>query len=44
MLIDLLEIGVKRRIVHVPLLTTIIVGRVRAVVVKGDIDNFSFLW
>ena len=42
--VDLLEVGVKRGIVHIPLLATVIVGRVRAVVVKGDIDNFSFLW
>ena len=44
MLVDLLEIGVKRRIVHVPLLATVIVSGIRAVVVKGDIDNLSFLW
>ena len=41
---DLLEVGVKRRIVHIPLLATVIVSRVRAVVVEGDVDNFSFLW
>ena len=44
MFVDLLEVGVKRRIVHVPLLTTIIVSRVRAVVTKRDIDSFSSLW
>ena len=44
MIIDLLEVGTKRRIVHVPLLTAIIVGRIRAVVMKGDINNFSRHW